>query len=29
MSSVGESYLMQVMHYNIVLLPKKVTNYVI
>ncbi len=29
MSSVGESYLMQVMYYNIVLLPKKVTNYVI
>ncbi len=27
MTSVGESYL-KVMHYNIALLPKKVTNYV-
>ncbi len=27
-SSVGESYFLKVMHYNIALLPKKVTNYV-
>ncbi len=26
MSSVGESYLLKEMHYNIALLPKKVSN---
>ncbi len=26
--SVGQSYSLKVMHYNIALLPKKVTNYV-
>ncbi len=28
MTSVGEKLLLKVMHYNIALLPKKVTNYV-
>ncbi len=28
MSIVGESYFLKIMHYNIALLPKKVTNYI-
>ncbi len=27
--SVGQSYSLKVMHYNIALLPKKVTNYIL